>query len=159
MLDERAITKVIQRFCRGADRFDGDLVRSAFHEDATADYGKVFSGPAQELGSAEKLEALHAPTWTNHQHFVTNIDIDLDGDTAHVETYMLGVFRRVDGGGLDVSGGRYVDRFERRNGEWRIAHRVNVGEWNTRIPVDREVEMRDLFVGGRRDRSDVSYLR
>ena len=31
---------------------------------------------------------------------------------------------------LETFGGRYVDRFERRDGEWKIAHRTVVHEWD-----------------------------
>ena len=31
---------------------------------------------------------------------------------------------------LETFGGRYVDRFERRDGEWRIAHRTVFRTWD-----------------------------
>ena len=31
---------------------------------------------------------------------------------------------------LETFGGRYIDRFERRDGEWKIADRVVVHEWD-----------------------------
>jgi len=64
---------------------------------------------------------------------MSNILIRVDGDSARVETYWQ-VFHREAGqdGAADydyIAGGRYLDRFERRNGEWRILTRVLIRDW------------------------------
>ena len=51
---------------------------------------------------------------------------------------------------------RYVDRMERRDGEWRIAKRVMVLDWHRVEPVSG---VNVSMAGGRRDRSDPSYSR
>ena len=51
---------------------------------------------------------------------------------------------------------RYVDRMERRGGEWLIARRVMVLDWHRIEPVSG-VDV--SAAGGRRDRSDPSYSR
>ena len=59
--------------------------------------------------------------------------IDLQGDRADVETYAIAWHQRPGSrdGSLkdDVWGVRYLDRFERRGGEWRIANRTMVRDW------------------------------
>jgi hypothetical protein len=49
--------------------------------------------------------------------------------------------------------GRYVDRYERRDGEWRIAHR--------RVLSESPAHGYDTsdFIPSRRDRTDISYDR
>ena len=57
-------------------------------------------------------------------------------------------------------GGRYVDRFERRDGVWRIAYRQGVNEWmRYEAASDRGFFDRPASERGRRDRSDPVYRR
>jgi hypothetical protein len=56
-----------------------------------------------------------------------------------------------------VTGFRFVDRFESRDGAWRIAQRIAVTEWSR---VDREDAWWPIPEGmlqGRRDRTDPVY--
>ena len=54
----------------------------------------------------------------------TTIDIDAGGELAHVETYFFCIIKQLDGTLLLLSGGRYADRCEKRDGDWRIALNV-----------------------------------
>ncbi|UDY36690.1 nuclear transport factor 2 family protein [Dermatobacter hominis] len=153
LVDRQAVVDCIHRYARGVDRGDVELVRSAYHPDAVEDHG-AYIGDVD--GLVDFLASAHAP-FPGYQRFVTNTSVDLDGDTAHAESYYLCVLRRDDAGEVLLSGGRYVDRLERRDRTWRIARRVVVVEWEgtaqggpPRYPV---------FVAPRRDADDVSYLR
>ncbi len=58
-------------------------------------------------------------------HFNTNVLIEFHAkDRAFVETYVL-VLQRFGDRRVTASA-RYLDRFERRGGEWRVAHRTLV---------------------------------
>ena len=97
------------------------------------------------------------PRWTATQHFMGNMLIEVDGERARAETYAVAYHRREneDGTGKDdVFGIRYVDRFEKRGGDWRIAHRVVATEWRRVDPVSRPGN-RSVGVWGRRDGNDV----
>lgn len=152
LLDLQAIRDCLNRYARGLDRHDEELLASAFHEDAVDHHGRF-------LGSIDDFvpwaNALHASEWVAHTHFVANATIELDGDVAHSETYVLWALRRRDGQKVDLGGGRYVDRLERRDGEWRIAARELVVDWlcqaDARAIGDHPT--------GRWDRSDPSYRR
>lgn len=66
-------------------------------------------------------------------HSIANILLRVDGDTARGETHFR-VFHREPGkdGAPDYdyeSGGRYLDRLERRNGEWRFTERNLIRDW------------------------------
>ena len=63
---------------------------------------------------------------------IFNTSVELRGDVAHTETYwqFFGE-NRVKPNILAI--GRYVDRFERRDGRWAIAARVCISECVNRI--------------------------
>jgi hypothetical protein len=63
--DRWAIHDVLVRYCRGVDRLDADLVRSAYHSDA------VEHGPYRYTGEAvgSELQATVSPhTWASERH-------------------------------------------------------------------------------------------
>lgn len=115
-----AIRDVLYRFCRGVDRGDADAMFSAFHPDATDSHGP--GGPEQIV---PMLVQRFDETPRVGQHHITNVHAEVDGDVAAVESYFLLFNAQPEerGGEHDLVGGRYLDRFERRNGEWRIAAR------------------------------------
>jgi len=71
------------------------------------------------------------------------------------------VLRRQDGSGQEFMGGRYVDRFERRAGDWRIARRVVTAEWIGDGDAGRPTmqSLLGLYEEATWDREDISYQR
>ncbi len=126
LVDREAIRECLYRYCRGIDRRNADIVRSAYWPEAI-DNHITFEG------NVEEFIAWGFPNMTkmtNHQHHVTNILIELDGDTAKVESYFWScVVHHGETSRDRVGGGRYLDTFERRNDEWRIASRYVVSDW------------------------------
>lgn len=161
LLDEAAIRRVVCTYARAVDRCDWELLRSCYHPRAIDDHG-AFVGTVEEL-----IELLRRETWRSTAHYVANqlIDFDADGDGAWSEAYVYALHRSGDGERprVDAIGsGRFLDRFERRDGVWRIAHRrVIFGDGR----VDPVSELgADWLPGddvgyGARDRSDPSYHR
>lgn len=155
--DRQDILDCLLRYTRGADRHDHALMESAYHPDAWDEHGVAEGNPKDFVNWALTW---HAENQLKHQHIVSNHTIELDGDTAHVETYYVfwGENRE---GRPQISFGRYVDRFEKRDGVWAIAHRVCVNEYTgnfdgVEIPADAPV----LSTGpNRRDKTDISYRR
>ena len=131
LLDRQDIADCILRFARGMDRFDRALFLSAFHADAEIAAGP-FVGPADKL--YDWAHGLHDAGQVATQHYLLNQTIDLAGSVAHVETYYLFVGRNRDESNW-VAGGRYLDRCEQRNGEWKIALRTNAIEWSGLLPT------------------------
>ncbi len=132
LADREAIREVLARYCRGIDRCDMTLLKSVYWPEATDDHG-TFNGNAWQFAEYV-VPALKQMKQTMHQ--ISNVTIDLDGTCANVETYCV-AYHLVAGENGDqemVVGGRYVDRFERRDGEWRIAARVYVMDWNQNGP-------------------------
>jgi len=133
LLDRQAIQDVLTRYCRGADRADVALIADAYHPDATEDHGGIYCGPAAAY--VAQLAAI-LPRAGLINHMTTNVLIELDGDIARVESYILTFARmKKDGEKFDtLTLARAVDRFERRNGAWKIAARRLVWEWNHEMP-------------------------
>lgn len=155
LLDEGEIRDVLVRYCRGVDRRDEALVRSCYHDGATDSHG-MFVGAA----SAFVPYALeHLETMICTQHVVANVVIEIEDDAAATEASCL-AFHRMPSGehGLadHLVGLRFVDRFERRQGSWRIARRTVVYDWSRIDPVGRQWTM-EGYMRGLRSQDDPSY--
>lgn len=158
-LDKLEIQECLARFSRGMDRFDRDCFLSAFWPDATIAAGPFVGTPAECWDWAVPMhEAMQVLT----HHALLNMTIDVAGDEAHAETYYLFVARNRDES-VWQAGGRYIDRLERRNGEWRVAMRANVIEWSVNPPAMPlpfgDVPGIEINGTSRRDRDDISYVR
>jgi hypothetical protein len=171
--DREEIRDCLARYCRGVDRFDRELVLSAYHPDALDEHGK-FVGHREDF--AEWAIGQHSDAHLSHQHCILNHSCELHENTAHTETYFLFVAMNRTGKPVTMGGGRYVDRFEKRDGKWAIADRVCLRDW---AMLEERPDMADLssftstrsllpekvraFMNGgmasTRDRGDPSYMR
>ncbi|SFM18541.1 nuclear transport factor 2 family protein [Variovorax sp. OV329] len=126
LLDREAIRDCLYRYCRGIDRADEEALRSAYWPDATDCHGAWRGSASGFIDQA--LSKLRSGGRRVHQ--VSNILIELHGNSAAVESSFLALQA---GAARPESEtflcGRYVDRFERRGGEWRVADRVVVYDW------------------------------
>jgi hypothetical protein len=126
LLDRQQICDLSARYMRGLDRLDIDMLKSVYHDDATDERG-FYSGTGHGLCElAVQMLAIHL---CNH-HMLGQMMIDLEGDVAFGEVYFQ-AYHRVVENGLEkdfVVLGRYADRYERRNGHWKIAHRSELND-------------------------------
>jgi hypothetical protein len=165
LLDKEAIQDAMARYSRGVDRGDWALLRSTYHADAWDDHGD-YKGPID--GLVEWLDKRFAGV-DNSMHFLGNCLIEFaDANTALVETYFVSrrlrapieEEREIAGPGDAMcreAWGRYVDRFERRDGTWRVAHRTVVLEAaSTSLALGGARSGTSTW--GRRDRNDRLYL-
>jgi hypothetical protein len=95
-------------------------------------------------------------------HFLGNmlIDVDLAKDVARAETYAVAYHRYHDEErrATDMTAGlRYVDRFERRDGEWRIARRVCAFEWRRTDLVVGHGGFAESYTRGVRGPNDIVW--
>lgn len=158
LIDKDEIRDVIVRYARGVDRGDAELITSCYHPDAIDDHGGVEltgieAGP--RFGGNRKLSA----SGQAGQHFVGNISIEVEGDTAYTESYTVS-YLIVDRDGDTYTrfrGLRYLDRFEKRDGAWKIAYRVVVDDWDRLDKVTERAPMQQMWRrGGVRD-ADPAY--
>jgi ketosteroid isomerase-like protein len=124
LIDEAAIRRLLANYPRAIDRQDFTLLASLFHPDAIADYG-VYNGSASGFVEWERVVSKPGVHWTHH--YGTQI-IDIEGAIAQAETYCIALCRQGAPGEAGYEQEiflrvRYLDRVEKRSGEWRIAHR------------------------------------
>jgi ketosteroid isomerase-like protein len=157
--DRQEIQDCLLRYTRGVDRHDMELMKSAYHPDAWDEHGVAEGDPAAFCNWAI---GWHAKFQHRHQHVINNHTVELDGDTAHGETYYLFIADNKEGP-PSLAYGRYVDRFEKRNRKWAIAHRVCVNEYAGSFNA---AEMPSEYLAAlkstgpdTRSRADVSYVR
>ncbi|MBW8783762.1 MAG: nuclear transport factor 2 family protein [Novosphingobium sp.] len=149
--DRLAITDQIYRYCRSVDRLDVAVGHRVFHPDSTAEFG-IYSGSGRgwiDFICEEHRRFLH------HSHQVTNVIIDLDGDCAGSEAYVIATIRSREGERIVQRQfwARYVDAWSRREGLWAIDRRECVIDFDALsevIPLAQHER-------ARRDRSDPSY--
>ena len=160
---KQEITEVLYRASRAVDRCDVEMMASCWHPGGT-DYRGVANGPAEYTRNSLK-------NWpvTISRHVNANITIELDGDVARVESYVDAFHyfpEQRDGKGQhEFIQARYMDRFEKRNGAWKIARRITV--WDRSWIEPSHESWYDFasgayvtdkhFIMGRRDKQDVVY--
>jgi ketosteroid isomerase-like protein len=116
-----AIEDSLKRFARAVDRQDWKLARELYHDDAFDDHG-FFKGPPDAF--LAHIAKLHVEQH-HSMHFNTNVLIEFKSrEHAFVETYVLVLQRFADK--RVTASARYLDRFEKRGGAWRVAHRTLV---------------------------------
>jgi hypothetical protein len=163
LLDKQAIYEVLCRYCRGIDRLDKDLVLSCFVDDAPDTHlglgGKVYEGTIEEYLEGE------FETWrlviAGVMHYIMNFSCEVEGDFAIAETYQMSTTWGVDPTDPRTNmqnSNRYIDRFERHDGEWKIAERKLMRNYT--YVETRPAEFADRVNGwlpSARDRTDPVY--
>lgn len=132
-VDKSEIESILATFARGLDRIDENLLRTVLHPDATLDLGPgIFQGTGNDY--IHWVMSVLNGVKSSH-HMLGNLTIELEGDTALVETYFHTHFRLDKPVGREdvFMGGRYLDRMERRPagpaGVWKIVHRKQPIDW------------------------------
>lgn len=159
LIDRQRIWDCLLRYTRGVDRLDRELMLSAFHEDALIDQGS-FKGSRENL--ADWVLTYHEKNQLLTQHLMTNHFCEIEGDSAHAETYVAYYGTNLaEKEAFAV--GRYIDRLERGLNGWAIANRVCTTEGTTDFAknglMDHFKAPPGSLATAKRDRSDPSYLR
>ncbi|RMF12256.1 MAG: nuclear transport factor 2 family protein [Alphaproteobacteria bacterium] len=185
LVDRQQIYHVLTSYCRALDRCDVELMKSVYWEDGFDDHG-VFAGNAREF--AEFIISGIQEWFEVTQHSISNVHMEFEADrtVAHTESYLFayhkvkGTAEKVRGwfgeaylkaheesvrAGEDqdfLYGGRYFDRFEKRDGVWRIARRTVIMDWNINQPSSalfKDGMFKTLNIRGTRGRADPIYQR
>lgn len=124
LADRQAIVEVIDRYATSLDAKDYARFRTCFSDDAIVHYSEALT-PDEAAAYAEGVLSRFTAT----QHLLGNYEIALDGDRASARTYVQASHVSAEGL-IWVMGGTYIDRFERRAGEWKIVERALEGTWS-----------------------------
>jgi len=140
LLAKQQITEVLYLYARGWDRLDSDALYACFHPDSTHQHGG-FEGTSHDF---IKMGIEMVAPVTSMTHMIANPLIILKKDKAISECHFLAHHRRpkASGGGEEdmFLKGRYIDKFEKRDGVWRIAHRTAVHDFERIVdPADQNI--------------------
>lgn len=123
LLAKQDLAELCAAYSRAVDRLDEAAFVELFHPDAVIDSGVLRGDPAyfaREFAAWVRSRARVIFHALCQQWFV------VDGNAARGESYVLAVARlfEADGQERDVlTAGRYLDRFECREGRWRFLER------------------------------------
>ena len=157
--DRHEILDCVVSTSRGNDRFDKELIVGSYHLDGQHELGqKIISG--SDYGN--HANEAHAAISDVNLHNVTMHSCDIDGDVAHAESYVIGLFADKGAATSRMLAGRYIDRLEKRDGKWGIVLRratVEVAMEGRAILPNGKGVVGSGYLKGSRDRSDPSYQR
>jgi hypothetical protein len=158
LIDRQDIIDVLHQYSHGCDRGDEARMADIYHPESWDDHG-IYKGDGrafakQVCGGTGRRETM--------SHLLGQSQIKVDGDSAGVETYYNATIQRRNEEGVryvDMMGGRYIDKLERRDGKWRVLDRLCTCEWSFTLRVEQELEWHPTgkFYQGTTDKSDRSY--
>jgi hypothetical protein len=159
MLDEFALRKLVNGYCRAVDRGDFETLRSMYHHDAKDAHGDFSAGTADDF--LAQLEAAH-PYVRSMQHNVTTVNFAIRGQLAEGEVYTIATHTLMAGDrDVDVVvGGRYLDKYEKRDETWKFIERAIVTDWahvNDPSTVDLSHPITRATPTGSPDSNDASH--
>ncbi|SNS87079.1 nuclear transport factor 2 family protein [Rhodococcoides kyotonense] len=132
------ITKLMARFARGIDLRDWDLYRSVFTDEIEIDYTSYRAGNGGMFKAEDWVQRgrMLFPGLAASQHFLSNLDITVDGDRGTVVSYVRAehVLPNTAGDAVFTIGGYYTDSVVLVGGEWRICKKQLTVLWNSGNP-------------------------
>jgi ketosteroid isomerase-like protein len=159
MVDEFQLRKLVNAYCRAVDRGDLARLRELYHHDAVDGHGGSSGGSASDF-----INGLAAarPYIRSMQHNITTVNFAIDGDVAEGEIYTIATHTLAgrDGDVDVVVGGRYLDKYEKRDDAWKFIERTIVTDWahvNDPSSVDLSHPITKDTLKGTPDASDPSY--
>jgi ketosteroid isomerase-like protein len=125
MLDQFRIERLLKRYASAIDAKDYDRLDACFTPDAWIDYtgagGVAGRYPVIKNWLREVLEPI-----VEMQHFISNVELEFDGDHATGTTYTCNVNGIRDAAGVVrhmIVGAVYSDCLVRTDEGWRISQR------------------------------------
>ena len=179
LIDTSAIEHTIRTYARALDRLDERLLRTVFHPGSK--HAHYFEGPSSDPSLPSKpgapgdfvafaMDVLRTHSRTHHQLGQMLIEFESDS-VAFAETYFTAHHRMrpigdklAGAAACDTEmdyfvGGRYIDRFEKRDGAWKITHRTGMTDWTRLEPPSSQGfgAIAETQIG-KRGRKDMAYL-
>jgi len=130
--DTEAVRQVLIDYGRALDSRDFKAYGSLFAKDGTWSGGM---GSAQTPEGIQKMveggfAKMSPELYTDSNHVMTSMDIEVSGDTAKAWSRWLWVIKAADGKPRLERGGRYEDTLVREDGKWKFKTRATTTEIN-----------------------------
>lgn len=159
MLAEFQLRKLVHAHCRAVDRGDFAQLHNLYHGDAKDAHGGFSTGTADEF--LNQLTAAR-PFIRSMQHHITTANFAISGHAAEGEIYTIATHTLASGDrDIDVIvGGRYLDKYEKRDEVWKFIERTIVTDWarvNDPSSVDLSHPITRDTSKGAPDVNDPSY--
>jgi len=132
--DRIEIGELLARYARAVDLKDWDLYRSVFTEDAHIDYRSAGGAAGDRETVTEFLATALAP-FPMTQHYITNIECDIDGDEARVRAMFYNPMQFPGATELSYFGGYYHHRLVRTAAGWRSRELIEETAWSANPPA------------------------
>jgi SnoaL-like domain len=132
--DQLEISALLTRYARAVDTKDWELYRSVFTSDAHIDY----PGSPIPPGSRDEVVDWFAANfgaipWT--MHYITNVEADIDGDTAKVRAMFYNPMQLPGMAEPSYCGGYYHHELVRTADGWRSSHLREENLWFVNGPA------------------------
>ena len=132
--DKIEIQELLARYARGVDTKDWELWKSVFTPDAYLDYSSAGIPAASRDEIAAVFEqAMAAIPMT--QHFISNVEIDLDGDQAKVRAMFYNPMQLPGMAEQSYCGGYYLHDMVRTPDGWKSKRLVEENQWFVNPPA------------------------
>ena len=159
MIDEFALRKLVHAYCRAVDRGEVARLRQLYHDDAVDAHGGFSAGGVEEYLQQLTAARRHIRSM---QHHITTANFAITDQHAEGEIYTIAV-HTLAGRDRDtdlIVGGRYLDRYQKRSGIWKIVERTIVTDW-ARVTDPSAMDLSHPITKGTLvgtvDESDPSY--
>jgi len=132
--DEAEIARLLYRYARAVDTKDWELYRSVFTQNAVIDY----SSAGIPAGSRDEIAEFLSKGFTTipwRMHYITNIEADVDGDTAQVRAMFYNPMQLPGMAEMSSCGGYYHHELVRTSDGWRSRHLREENVWFVNSPA------------------------
>ncbi len=152
------IQQLLYQYCRAVDRGERAGLGAVYHPGAIDNHG-AFNGPAEDF--PDWLIPVMDAVNLIGQHHITNMLIRVSGQTAAGESYFLAIHPDVvpasGAMGLATAGGRYLDRFAKRDGAWKITERRVIFDFSFAPETRKSWSSEEDYPRGGRRENDPSW--
>ena len=133
VLDKIEIGELLARYARGVDTKDWTLWKSVFTPDAMLDYSSagIISGPRDQVAAWFEENFVAVPMT---QHFISNIEIELDGNRAKAVAMFYNPMQLPGMAELSYCGGYYHHDLVRTPEGWKSELLVEENVWFVNRP-------------------------
>jgi uncharacterized protein (TIGR02246 family) len=126
-----AMHELVSNYCHGFDKRDWDRFLAIWWDDCVWEIGPPFGDFEGHDGIREAVQEILWPAWKESHHFTTNLCVTFDGKDAADGVCDVDCIGTTADEQAQTVAATYRDRFERRDGVWKIAKRnVKIHHFN-----------------------------